>query len=281
MSRFCWFRLLGLVLLVWFNASVGYGQAVRVTVDNVCGSGSVCGRDFSTEYILTNAHVAGTRIGRSVNVQFDDNGSRRSVVATIVASAYSSTALADWALLRTDGLPDEYPVAKLSRSFPNTTIPYRTCGSPRCVWPLVCQDVTTRSLDRGTGLWRWRPNSIGGQSGSAVRDGLVSYGLLTWSWGGDGAGQATAVIAKQLDSGQVDASALRPVGLVETAVVRSPTEEGVFCEVASDFPIWEDTPDVPVVDPGKELKQAAEAAGVDFVELVRLILQIIALFRRS
>ena len=50
---------------------------VRVTVSGVCGSGTVVGRTSDgNAIVLTNAHVAGTQRGRTVNVErWNTNGS--------------------------------------------------------------------------------------------------------------------------------------------------------------------------------------------------------------
>lgn len=254
-------------------------QAVRVRINNVCGSGSVCGWDGPTAYILTNAHVAGSRIGRQVNIDYQTpQGQMRTIQATIVAAAYSSQNLTDWAILTTTQLPAGWPVWKLSTR-PPVDAQHRTCGSPRCVWPQVCQAVTTHSINNRTGLWLWTPNSIGGQSGSSVRTSQdVTTGLLTWSWGGRGAGQTTAQIAKQIRDRNTDAE-VRPVGLVELSHDRSPTEDGFYAPAAADFPIWADDEPATPNPCDDDLRKVAAEAGIDYNQLIRLILELIRLFR--
>ena len=61
---------------------------VRVTVSGVCGSGTVVGRTSEgNAIVLTNAHVAGTTRGRTVNVErWNPNGSSEKGTGTIIAS---------------------------------------------------------------------------------------------------------------------------------------------------------------------------------------------------
>jgi hypothetical protein len=274
--------VLGLLCVLW-PARCAIGQAVRVRVDGVCGSGHACGTSSSGVFVLTNAHVAGTRVGRVVKVDATIDGRTVTVDGRIVASAYSDRTLTDWAVLLCPATLN-VPIVKLSVSEPALEFPHQTCGSPRCVWPLVCQQITSVGLDRATGLWRWSPNSIGGQSGSGVvsRQGKC-VGLVTWSWGGRGAGQTTAQIYKQSQTRSVDGPE-RVAGLVEVNDARSVTEVGYFSEAISDLPIW-DAPgggggECDCNGPGwSELREAATRAGIDFAKLVSLILQIIQLFQ--
>jgi hypothetical protein len=259
-------------------------QSVRVTVDGVCGSGTICGTDETNAYILTNAHVAGTQLGRVVNVDYDRNGQRERHQATIAIAAYSSRTLTDWCLLKCPALKNEN-AWKLSINPPSLLTPHFTCGSPRCVWPLVCSQVRSTSIDNRTGLWKWTPNSIGGQSGSGVREqnNLVK-GLLTWSWGGQGAGQTTAQIATQLRNRDTSADE-RPAGLIEVAEKRSPCNEGFFAEAEATFPIWAEDDTGPVIEPGtieakeQELRSVATARYINLPKLLDLIIQIIKLIQ--
>lgn len=268
------------VAILGSTANPAVAQQVRVRINNVCGSGSVCGWDGPTAYILTNAHVAGSRIGRQVNIDYQTaQGQQRTIQATIVAAAYSSQNLTDWAILTTTQLPAGWPVWKLSTRAP-VDARHRTCGSPRCVWPQVCQDVTTVSVNNRTGLWLKTPNAVGGMSGSSVHSTRgITHGIVTWSWGGRCASQTTAQIAKQIRDRNTDAEP-RPVGIQEVTESRSPTEDGFFAQAATDFPIWdEDKPQEP--KPSKDpLREAATAAGFDYNQLVTLILELIRLIRR-
>ncbi|MFM7927868.1 MAG: hypothetical protein ACKO9Q_09175, partial [Pirellula sp.] len=78
---------------------------VRVTVSNVCGSGTVVGRTSEgNAIVLTNAHVAGTTRGRTVNVErWNTNGSSERGTASIIASGYGRGTSVDFALLKCNG----------------------------------------------------------------------------------------------------------------------------------------------------------------------------------
>lgn len=234
--------------------------AGRVINQNSCGSCSCCGRDSGGSYFLTNAHVAGTTVGRLVQIDIVVNGATKRIQARVIMAAYSDQTLTDWAILYAEGFFDVEPV-KLSKKRPSGS--HYTKGSPRCVWPQVATDITTKDIDDDSPLWRWTPNSIGGQSGSGVYDDEdnLQYGLLTWSWGGFGAGQMTAEIYRQARN-QTVAGAPRIPDLIEVPaplpsgdssdIVDEPkVESGFFAQMGiTDLPIWaEDTPPPP--DPDK------------------------------
>ena len=222
--------------------------SVQVTTGGGCGSGHVCGRDSRGTYILTNAHVAGTRVGREVNLRGVVNGVDTRAVGTVILAAYSDRTLTDWAVVLTQGFADVTPVGLA------TTKPvgdHYTRGSPRCVWPLVSTSVITADIADDSPLWRWRPDAIGGQSGSGVfsiRTGL-SEGLLTWSWGRLGAGQQTSEIYRQSKERSIE-GVPRIAGLQErwvkkpncNAVNPVIVESGFFAQAGiTDLPIWGDT----------------------------------------
>lgn len=284
-------RLLIAAAITIAMMNIATAQAVRVRVQGVCGSGSVCGfaADGTGAYVLTNAHVAGTQIGRTVSIDYAETTGMKTVPATIIAAAYSSTRLTDWALLKCQAIKGGASW-RLSTTDPSAQI-HATCGSPRCVWPQVCQQVRTRSATKDSTLWRWQPNSIGGQSGSSVRTldaPNVTKGLLTWSWGGDGAGQTTRSIYRQFVNRTTDAP-LRPEGLTETAEQRSYTEEGFFSEAIDDLPIWDTEPVKPPTDPcdpaepktKAELEAAIAGHGFDVTKLLELVVRILDFFDNS
>lgn len=221
--------------------------AARVRVSGGCGSGSVCGFHRGGSLILTNAHVAGTRVGRQCAVDVVVNGKTKTLSGRVIMAAYSDRTLTDWAIVHVEDWQEIQPVP-LSREYPTGS--HYTRGSPRCIWPQRSTDVRTVDVSDNSPLWRWMPNSIGGQSGSGVwsdRDNL-QYGLLTWSWGGRGAGQTTAQIWRQAreksTSGPVRIKGLievgdRPEGLI--------VENGFFSQAGIDeFDIWQnDNPQPP------------------------------------
>lgn len=207
----------------------------KVTVGNVCGSGSIVGSRNGKSLVLTNAHVAGTTVGKRVNCQFPflEN---RVVGARIIMAAYSDRIMMDWAVLELDSLVD-LPIVKLSRE--GVAGEHYTGGYPRCQGPFF-QKLITRSFSHGGTVWRWQPNSIGGQSGSGVHSfkDHLQKGLLTWSWGGDGAGQTTKSIWMQY-SKQAAVGYERPEGLVELCERAEDVENGFFSETnITTLPIW-------------------------------------------
>ena len=168
---------------------------VRVTVSNVCGSGTVVGRTSEgNAIVLTNAHVAGTTRGRTVNVErWNINGSSERGTASIIASGYGRGTSVDFALLKCNGAfaKDVDPIPLADR-YPSNQSSVTTFGSPRCEWP----SLQVLRLNRKEGqILSWKPEAIGGRSGSSIIDytdeGPRVVGLLTWAGGGEGLGQST------------------------------------------------------------------------------------------
>lgn len=272
--------------------------AVKVTNGRSCGSGAIVGRDSEGSTIITNAHVAGTRIGRQVRIDYvDSKGVARRTTGRVTMAAYSEKYLTDWAIVKTSGFNDVEPV-RMSTQKPSGW--HYTRGSPRCVWPQVSTAVKTANVADNSPLWRWRPNSIGGQSGSAVwsTEDNLQYGLLTWSWGGLGAGQQTHWIHRQATTRTI-VGPLRAGGLKEVAENVAETEEGFFSEAGAtkgitDLDIWDDgtgggsEPDeCPECDDEgsddekkmfKRIREKAKERNVNLLKLLDLILEIIALF---
>jgi hypothetical protein len=186
------------------------------TVSNVCGSGSLVGVRNGKSLILTNAHVAGTTIGRQVNCQFPFL-QNRVFTGRILMAAYSRNAIGmDWAILEADQLIP-LPHTKLDNRLPSVTVPHYTAGYPKCSGPRFQNIELKNYMNNGT-IARWQPNAIGGQSGSAVhrKDNDLQSILLTWSIGSDGAGQTAYGIWLQY----VNRAAIgyqQPEGLVELA----------------------------------------------------------------
>ncbi len=212
----------------------------KVTVANVCGSGSIVGLRDGKSLVLTNAHVAGTQVGRRVNCQFPFL--QNAVVgARIIMAAYSDRVMMDWAVLELDSKVD-LPIVKLSQKAPSGE--HYTGGYPRCQGPRF-QRLVTRTFSHNGTVWRWQPDSIGGQSGSGVHSFAdhLQRGLLTWSWGGDGAGQTTRSIWLQY-SQRAEIGFPWPEGLIELGENRSETENGFFTETnITSLPIWAEIDD--------------------------------------
>lgn len=179
-------------------ASASDRAVCRIINQNSCGSGTICGHMDGGSLVLTNAHVAGTTIGRTVKVLAESIN--RQFDARVIRAAYSDRVIADWAILLIPNFRDIAPVY-LSKNPPDPNENMWTKGFPRCQ-PFAGQTLSQfQTLNNGVLLWQ--PNSIGGQSGSGVvdMDDQVVRALLTWSWtqGGRayGAGQLTSHIYRQ------------------------------------------------------------------------------------
>jgi hypothetical protein len=168
---------------------------VRVTVSGVCGSGTVVGRTSEgNAIVLTNAHVAGTTRGRTVNVErWNTNGSSERGTGTIISSGYGRGTSVDFALLKCNPAfaKDVEPIPLADR-YPSNQSSVTTFGCPRCEWP----SLQVLRLNRKEGqILSWKPEAIGGRSGSSLIDytdeGPRVVGLLTWAGGGEGLGQST------------------------------------------------------------------------------------------
>jgi len=224
----------------------------KVINQNSCGSGSIVGFRDGKTLVLTNAHVAGTQIGRVVRCTFPflEN---KTWNARVIMAAYSDTVMMDFAVLEIDDkLP--LPAVKLANIVP--TGGHYTAGYPRCQGPYY-QEVVTREITHNGTVWKWTPNSIGGQSGSAVhsKTNHNQYGLLTWSWGGYGAGQTTRAIWFQYRNRAV-VGFPRPEGLIELGNRAEDLESGFFAEAnITELPIWahldDDNPPPPTGDLAK------------------------------
>lgn len=263
--------------------------AVRVRTGGGCGSGSVCGRYKTGSLILTNAHVAGTRVGREVDIDAVVNGQKKSLKSRVIMAAYSDRTLTDWAILYVPDWKEIKPVS-LSKNKPSGS--HYTKGSPRCVWPLVTTTITTADIADNSPLWRWRPNSIGGQSGSGVwsRRDHRQYGLLTWSWGGLGAGQQTSEIYRQAKEKSTSGGE-RPPGLQAVPADGVVVEVGFFQQADIDeLPIWgdEETDPTDPVEPPNDgqlspedyalfarLKAEAETGGASHTEVIEAVIDLL------
>ena len=220
----------------------------RVLNSGSCGSGSIVGSRDGKTIVLTNAHVAGTKIGHTVVCQFpyDDN---KKYNARVIMAGYSDQVMMDWAVLEIDAKVPLPPV-KLSIDAPSGE--HYTMGYPRCEGPYG-QRLVTRQITHNGVVWRWQPISIGGQSGSAVHSFIDNFqrGLLTWSWGGDGAGQTTRSIWLQYLNRAVIGIA-KPRGLIELAANKAEfLEEGFFAEAnITTLPTWAHLDDPITPPPG-------------------------------
>lgn len=247
----------------------------RVNNGNVCGSGSHVGVRDGKSLILTNAHVAGTKLGKQMTCTFPDLNNRNVPVRVIMA-AYSDQIMMDWAVLEADEELN-LPHVKLSNQQPQGE--HYTGGYPRCQGPYYDR-LVTRGFTNGGTVWRWQPDAIGGQSGSGVHafSDHLQYGLLTWSWGGDGAGQTTRSIWAQYVT-RTAFGEHRPPGLVELNHNRAEDlEPGFFSQAnITTLPIWAHLDTKPPVDPPQgncgSFAQAVRAEAMKVQEQALLLLE--------
>ena len=254
----------------------------RILNQSSCGSGSICGIRDGKSLILTNAHVAGSRVGRRVTVEVESTGDRLN--ARVIMAAYSDRTWTDWAVLETEEPYSKVEPVKLSKERPTGS--HYTKGFPRCQ-PFPGSDIRTVSLSSNDTRWLWQPNAIGGQSGSGVWSDInhLQYGVVTWSIGNirgeDGAGQMTSEIYRQSRNFTLS-GAPRVDGMVELQDYDfaglqpgddDPIVEPGFFAVRNitELPIWHEPeapkPDDPV-DPGtsSELAIAELRKTIEFAE---------------
>lgn len=233
-------------------------NAVRVVNQRSCGSGSFVSNAYQGgSLIMTNAHVAGTRLGRIVAIDIQGHGRKD---AEVIAYGYSSRTQTDWCMLFMRDF-QAIPGVKMSKALPRKADSHYTAGHPRCQRATFNSDITTASLSERT--WMWTPDAIGGQSGSAVWSDLnhIQFGLLTWSMTRNGrsygAGQPTAWIWQQVRNRNTDGPA-RVEGMVEVNDELpedcapgyddpAPLEDGMGVQSAvnlRDLPVWHD-PTIP------------------------------------
>lgn len=171
--------------------------------------------------------------------------------------------------------------------------------------------MITANIADNSPLWRWRPNSISGQSGSGVWsvENNIQFGLLTWSWGGLGAGQQTSEIFRQARERSVRGieriEGLIEVGTRVTNLQDIPQAERLRDEIViengfysqtgiTDLDIWHDpnAPDDPEEpedpedpeEPGEQLNasekrvvDAMRAVNEDYDTLVDIVVGILSL----
>lgn len=217
-------------------SAVADGPHCRCLVNGSCGSGTICGADASGSYVLSNAHVWGTQIGKAVTIDIVSGGATKRLQGRLVFSGYSNSRMVDFAIAKVEGLSSK-KYMPLSKTEP-TAAPYGTRGSPQCVWPQVTKPFND-PRNYGQGLITGLPDAIGGQSGSAIYNSTgKQIALLTWSINGRCAGQKTSLLWKVAQERNVQLADARPEGLRELCddpAMRPITDEGVF----GDFPVLE------------------------------------------
>ncbi|MDZ4848092.1 MAG: trypsin-like peptidase domain-containing protein [Pirellulaceae bacterium] len=195
---------------------------VRVTVSGICGSGTVVGRDANgNALVLTNAHVAGTARGRLVNVErWNTDGTSERGQGSIIAAGYGRGLSVDFALLKCNSeFANGVIPIPLANRYPDPNAMVTTSGCPRCEWP----SLQVLKLNRREGqVLTWKPEAIGGRSGSSVIDhtdaGLRVVGLLTWGGNGEGLGQSTPFLLEAMKGRLPTSLESLPTGVKEVSV---------------------------------------------------------------
>lgn len=208
---------------------------VRCIAGNSCGSGTICGSDGDGSYVVTNAHVTGTQIGRQIAIDCVSDKATKRVTGRTVMTGYSDSRMVDFSIVFVAGLSSTRYMPML-KTEPDSQ-PFATTGSPKCVWPQVTKPFNNpRSY--GDGLLTGSPNAIGGQSGSAIYNSKgQQIALLTWSMNGLCAGQKTSKLWQVATTRNVLLADPRPQTLRELSdcetQARPYTAEGVFgsCEL--------------------------------------------------
>jgi len=229
-----------------------------------CGSGSLVGKRNGKSLLITNAHVASSRVGNLVKCTFPFLNNR-TLDGRVIMAAYSDQIFMDWAVVE---LPEELDLPHSKLSINSPTGRNYTAGYPRCQGPRF-QEIVTRDIIHNGTVWRWTPNAIGGQSGSGVHSvsDNLQYGLLAWSWNGFGAGMTARSIWFQYVN-RAEIGFVKPEGYIELAgTLADDLENGFFAEAnIVDLPIWAHRdPTTPPPPPGNckafqaaVLKQAEE-----------------------
>lgn len=202
---------------------------VRCIAGNSCGSGTICGATAAGSYVLTNAHVTGTALGRSVSVDCVSDGQSKRIMGRTVMTGYSDSRMVDFSIIFVEGLSSKRYM-KLLKAEPDN-FPLGTTGGPRCVWPQVTKPFND-PRNYGEGIITGTPDAIGGQSGSAIyNQKQQQIALLTWSMNRRCAGQKTSKLWQVAISRNVQLAGERPVGLEELGDCdgqRPETKSGVF-----------------------------------------------------
>lgn len=217
------------------HRQIDTSAAVRVHHGTAGGSGTVVWSDGSEMLTLTNAHVAGTKLGSTSTLETFTATGPQKVESRLVFAAYDSRKSVDFAVLRSPAIPGIVPVP-ISRAVNLTPGVYVTGGSPkfqptswRFAYPLESHKPRRRT-------YRWMPKAISGQSGSGMliyEDGHPAAidALLTWADSG-GVGQAAWSVSKILLSGDMPTTATPAPGIPATDNP-TPCATGIFQEAAT------------------------------------------------
>jgi len=173
-----------------------HNAVVRISNGNGMGSGCVFRQDANHFWILTNAHVAGSRRGNRVSVEFWKAGRLSNPIRGVVAAAWMTNSHRDIAFVavkRSDLgsiAPDVIPLAG-----PDDAVNFRhfsSCGCPSGVWANEFHGHAFSASQSSGDVVMFYPAPAPGRSGSAFFDasGTKIIGLLAWrSDGGSGDGR--------------------------------------------------------------------------------------------
>lgn len=208
---------------------------VRVTVGNVCGSGTIVGRNSQGQaLVLTNAHVAGTKRCRVVDVQrWTMAGSSEKGKSTIIAAGYKRGSSLDYALLKCEQnfATDVVPIP-LAQRYPDKDNSITSSGCPRCEWPSL---QVLRMIEDSGQVLSWKPEAISGRSGSGVvehtPEGPRVVGLLTWAGNGNGLGQSTLLILDALYGTVPKSLQALPDGVREIAFIKQQENKELVSDI--------------------------------------------------
>ena len=168
---------------------------------NSCGSASCLRVTNGKGYFLTNAHVAGTKIGHPVRmIGVGSDGADIDVLGTVFAAGYVQAKSVDWAIVIVEGLEMERirPICSPRLIGPSDDYEgWVTIGSPRCERPSVRRLGRIRD-DAPVGYAI--PAAISGQSGSGIFDGEFCTGLITWTDGRNTLFQTAEALGQTLDA---------------------------------------------------------------------------------
>lgn len=216
---------------------IGGYQGLRVRVGNTCGSGAIVriDRGLQRMWVLTNAHVVGTQIGRAVTLgHIDDDGLEIITTGRIIAAGYRSQLAVDWAIV-------EAPLAEwanIARPIAPASAEHRkltTVGCPRCELPSFRR---LRLVSSAGPVARATPTAVGGQSGSGIfSDGFV-VGLITWTNGRETLYQPAAALRRTMDPQWFASSETGwelPADAVPACEEMQPTDDGFHGMVPVGF----------------------------------------------
>ena len=193
-----------LLILIVSTASVAFAAdphdlcraaTVRVRNGNVLGTGTIYHATDSNIYVLTNAHVVGTRLGTQVECELWRAGHQsRPVSGQTVAIAYVPSGYRDIAIIRiarqtlSGYSPPVVPLAD-----DRIAVDYRKLFSVGCAsgrWPTSFEGFALRRNQSTGDTIHFVPMPAGGRSGSALFDVSTDQprivGLVAWRSSDDG-----------------------------------------------------------------------------------------------